>query len=212
MWRRSRGEVRRQPTSGYRAASGPESREIASPRNRWFPDANAATPLQHVSCALVVRDCRLVIQNTIKPWRPRFLTQSLPPLTYRTICPSWVATDRFGTCKTIIQSRLASQQPSAQPPSAGSRPWPHPQGALILGSTSSSFAEVYRSWSPSPSSPAFSGRLNASWVGSSRQLAGASLDPPGLSAHASAGSVCTPTGSDCSLDIDFHPCEATATR
>ena len=79
------------------------------------------------------------------------MTQSLPPLTYRTICPSWVATGRFGTCKTIIQSRLASQQPSARPPSAGSRPWPHPQGALILGSTSSSFAEVCRSWQPSPS-------------------------------------------------------------
>ncbi len=121
------------------------------PRKPWEYDANTATPLQHVSCARVVRDCRLVIQNTIKPWRERFLTQSLPPLTYRTICPSWVATDRFGTCKTIIQSRLASQQPSAQPPSAGSRPWPHPQGALILGSTSSSFAEVCRSWQPSPS-------------------------------------------------------------
>ncbi len=40
---------------------------------RSFPDTDATIPFQHVSSVLVVRYCHLVIQNTVKPCRKRFL-------------------------------------------------------------------------------------------------------------------------------------------
>ena len=46
---------------------------------RWVPNANAATPFEHVSCVPAVRYCHLVIQNPVEPCQARRMRLQLRP-------------------------------------------------------------------------------------------------------------------------------------
>ena len=57
-------------------------------QNRSILDAYGATSLEYVSCVSAVRYCRVIIQNTVKPWEARFTRHASGPISQRRPSPS----------------------------------------------------------------------------------------------------------------------------